>query len=168
MSTKVFVFLRSGVPRKLNRDGLATLLERPESQTFAVMSQLAVTIREPSGLNDAEATQLVCPLSVRTSAPLRASQTFAVLSSPPVTTREPSGLNDAEKRGPACPLSVRISAPLWASQTFAVESALAVTTREPSGLNDAELDLSGVPLEREGLGAALGRPRPSPSGRHCR
>ena len=40
------------------------------SQTFAVLSWLPVTIREPSGLNDAEMTQLVCPLSVRTSAPL--------------------------------------------------------------------------------------------------
>jgi hypothetical protein len=60
-----------------------------------------VRTRDPSGLNHAEATQLVCPLRVRTSAPLRASQIFAVLSSPPVTIRDPSGLNDAEKRGPA-------------------------------------------------------------------
>ena len=55
-----------------------------------------MTIREPSGLNDAEVTTPVCPLSVRTSAPLFASHTFAVLSSLPVTIREPSGLNDAE------------------------------------------------------------------------
>ena len=50
------------------------------SQTFAVPSRLKVTTREPSGLNDAEVTSAVCPLSVRTSAPLRASQTFAVSS----------------------------------------------------------------------------------------
>ena len=55
-----------------------------------------MTIRDPSGLNDAELTRPVCPLSVRTSAPVLASQTFAVLSSLAVTIREPSGLNDAE------------------------------------------------------------------------
>ena len=80
----------------------------------------------------------MCPLSVRTSAPLFASQTFAVLSQLAVTIREPSGLNDAEVTQPVCPLSVRTSAPLLASQTFAVLSPLAVTIREPSGLNDAE------------------------------
>ena len=80
----------------------------------------------------------MCPLSVRTSAPLLASQTFAVLSSLAVTIRDPSGLNDAEETRPVCPLSVRTSAPLLASQTFAVLSSLAVTIRDPSGLNDAE------------------------------
>ena len=63
------------------------------------MSQLAVTIREPSGLNDAEATHLVCPLSVSTSALLLASQTFAVLSKLPVTTRESSAFGDRAKAG---------------------------------------------------------------------
>ncbi len=47
---------------------------------FAVPSGLPVTTREPSGLNDADETTVVCPLRVRTSAPLPASQTFAVLS----------------------------------------------------------------------------------------
>ena len=46
----------------------------------------------------------MCPLSVRTSAPLVASQTFAVLSSLPVTIREPSGLNDAESTEAGVPL----------------------------------------------------------------
>jgi transposase len=54
---------------------------------FAVLSLLPVTTRNPSGLNDAEVTPRMCPLSVRTSAPLRASQTFAVLSQLAVTTR---------------------------------------------------------------------------------
>ena len=49
-------------------------------------------------------TAAVCPLSVRTSAPLRASQTFAVLSALPVTIREPSGLNDAEMTRAGVPL----------------------------------------------------------------
>jgi hypothetical protein len=66
------------------------------SQTFAVSSLLPVTIREPLGLNDAEVTGDVCPLSVRTSALLCASQTLAVSSKLPVTTRDPSGLNDAD------------------------------------------------------------------------
>ena len=83
------------------------------SQTFAVLSQLPVTTRDPSGLNDAESTQPVCPLSVRTSAPLVASQTFAVLSPLAVTIRVPSGLNDAELTRSVCPLSVRTSAHSW-------------------------------------------------------
>ena len=80
----------------------------------------------------------MCPLSVRSSAPVFASQTLAVLSALAVTMREPSGLNAADRRGPVCPLSVRTSAPVLASQTFAVRSSLAVTMREPSGLNDAD------------------------------
>ena len=60
----------------------------------------------------------MCPLSVRTSAPVGASQTLAVLSQLAVTIREPSGLNDAEVTPPVCPLSVRTSAPVRASQTL--------------------------------------------------
>ena len=87
-----------------------------QSQTLAVLSKLPVTTREPSGLNDAANTLLVCPLSVRNSAPVWASQTsLAVLL--PVTIRDPSGLNDAERRLSVCPLRVKISAPVWASQT---------------------------------------------------
>jgi hypothetical protein len=48
-------------------------------------SPLAVTIREPLGLNAADTTDSDCPLSVRTAAPLRASQSFAVWSELPVT-----------------------------------------------------------------------------------
>ena len=76
------------------------------SQTFAVWSSPAVTMREPSGLNDAELTAAVCPLNVRTTAPVLASQTFAVLSVPAVMMREPSGLNDAAFTNWSCPLSV--------------------------------------------------------------
>jgi hypothetical protein len=57
-------------------------------------------MREPSGLNAAEWTNPVCPLSVRASAPLRASQIFAVPSQLAVTMSEPSGLNAAERTGP--------------------------------------------------------------------
>ena len=123
-----------GVP--LEREDLGAAPGVPDLRRLVRDSP--VTIREPSGLNDAEMTGPVCPLSVRTSAPLLASQTFAVVSPLPVTTREPSGLNDAEQTGPVCPLSVRTSAPLRASQTFAVLSRLPVTIRDPSGLNDAE------------------------------
>jgi hypothetical protein len=44
------------------------------------------------GLNAADTTDCVCPLSVRARAPLRASHTFAVSSKLPVTMREPSGV----------------------------------------------------------------------------
>ena len=55
-----------------------------------------MTIRDPSGLNDAECTRVRVPLEVSNSAPVFASHTFAVLSQLPVTIRDPSGLNDAE------------------------------------------------------------------------
>ena len=108
----------------------------------------------------------MCPLSVRTSAPLLASQTFAVLSALPVTIREPSGLNDAELTRPVCPLSVRTSAPLLASQTFAVWSSLAGDDPRPVRAERRRMTQAGVPLEREDLGAASWRPRPSPSCRN--
>ena len=65
----------------------------------------------------------MCPLRVRTSAPVLASHTFAVSSRLAVTIRDPSGLNDAEATAPVCPLRVRTSAPVVASHTFAVPSA---------------------------------------------
>ena len=66
------------------------------SQTLAEWSKLPATIRDRSGLNDAERTVRVCPLRVRISAPVFASQTFAVGSRLLMTIREPSGLNVAE------------------------------------------------------------------------
>ena len=66
------------------------------SQTRAVLSYEAVTIRLPSGLNAAEWTEEVCPWSVVMVLPESASQTLAVLSSEAVRTRLPSGLNAAE------------------------------------------------------------------------
>ena len=67
------------------------------SHTLAVWSWLAVTIREPSGLKDAELTQPSCPLSVRISSPVVASQILAVSSWLAVRMRDPSGLNDADE-----------------------------------------------------------------------
>ena len=46
----------------------------------------------------------MCPLSVRASAPVRASQTLAVSSQLAVAMREPSGLNDAEVHVVGVPL----------------------------------------------------------------
>src|SRR5262249_28797843 len=110
------------------------------SQTLISSSPPPVTIRDPSGLNDAEAKPLLCPLSVRSSVPVLASQTFADPSSPVlvVTTRDPSALNDAELIAVDCPLSVMISVPVLASQTFVGPLLSAVRTRDPSGLNDVE------------------------------
>ena len=47
---------------------------------FAVPSWLAVTMRDPSGLNAAAVRPWVCLRSVRSSTPVTASQTFAVWS----------------------------------------------------------------------------------------
>ena len=66
------------------------------SQTRAVLSHEAVTIRLPSGLNAAVYTIAACPWSVARILPVSASQTRAVLSAEAVTIRLPSGLNAAE------------------------------------------------------------------------
>ena len=66
------------------------------SQTRAVLSQLAVTTRVPSGLNAALHTAaLMLRAAAESGLPVAASQTRAVLSSLAVTTRVPSGLNAA-------------------------------------------------------------------------
>ena len=57
------------------------------SQTRAVESVDPVTMRVPSGENDAEATVSVCPLRLTISRPVAAFQTRAVLSVDAVTTR---------------------------------------------------------------------------------
>src|SRR5579883_1869268 len=114
-------------------------------------------MRVPSALNDAASTQNVCPLSVRSSAPVLASHTFAVLSELPVMIRVPSALNDAAFTQSVCPLSVRSSAPVFVSHTFAVLSQLPVTMRVPSALNDAAFTLFVCPLRvsREGSHSRL-------------
>ena len=89
---------------------------------FAVLSELAVTMRWPSGNTAAERTPPVWPSSVHISVPSSASHTFAVLSSLAVTMRKPSGNTAAEYTLPAWPSSVMISVPSSASHTFAVLS----------------------------------------------
>ena len=91
-------------------------------------------MRVPSGLYAAAYTSLVCPLRVRSSAPVFASHTFAALSSLPVTIRVPLGLNATAVTLPVCPLRMSNSAPVLASRTFAVLSQLPATMRVPSGL----------------------------------
>jgi hypothetical protein len=66
------------------------------SHTRAVLSEEAVTMRNPSGLNTALRTGPLCSLRILSGSPLLASQILAVLSSEAVTTRVPSGLNEAK------------------------------------------------------------------------
>ena len=68
------------------------------SQTRAVPSQLAVTIRFPSGEKWVDLTLAVCPFSVNKDFPVAASQTRAVLSWLAVTIRLPSSEKAAEWR----------------------------------------------------------------------
>ena len=65
------------------------------SQIRAVLSQLVVSTRSPSGENGAVVTKSSWPRSTTSSRPVAASQMRAVLSVDAVTTRLPSG----EKRG---------------------------------------------------------------------
>ena len=100
----------------------------------------------------------MCPLSVRTSAPLLASQTFAVLSPLAVTIRDPSGLNDAEVTSIGVPLECE---DLGAGLRVPDLRRLVVTPGDdprPVGAERRRIDAIGVPLEREDLGTGLGVP----------
>ncbi len=102
------------------------------SQTLAVLSSLAVTMRSPSGLKAADKTDPAWPARVRSSAPVWASQTLAVLSALAVTMRSPSGLKAADKTNRMAGEGEEFW-PVWASQTLAVLSSLAVTMRRHRG-----------------------------------
>ena len=56
-------------------------------QIFTVLSQLALAMCLPSGLNATLETAFVCPLRDRTSWPLATVHTFTSWSSPPLTAR---------------------------------------------------------------------------------
>ena len=106
-----------------------------------------MTIREPSGLNDAERDGAGVPLE---GEELGARRRVPHLRRPvllAVTIRDPSGLNAAERDAVGVPLEgEELGRPSVASQTFAVWSALAVTIRDPSGLNAAEVTRPVCPL----------------------
>jgi hypothetical protein len=65
------------------------------SHSRAVLSQDAVTISLPSGLNDARLTTSSCCMGWPIGAPVAASHIRAVLSWLAVATLAPSGLNPA-------------------------------------------------------------------------
>ena len=70
------------------------------------------TMRDPSGENDTEFTQSVCPSSgPNTHSPDTASHTRTVLSSDPDTMRDPSGENDTDVTEEVCPVIFRRHAP---------------------------------------------------------
>ena len=70
------------------------------SHTLAVLSQLPVTTRRPSGEIAADRMVLLCPVSVCSSVPLAAFQTLAVPSSLQVAIRLPSGEMVTDLTGP--------------------------------------------------------------------
>ena len=80
------------------------------SQTRAVLSLDAVTMRDPSGLKAAEMIELPWPLRTAIALPVAASQTRAVMSDDVVTMRDPSGLKAAELTDPAWPLRTAMMA----------------------------------------------------------
>src|SRR5262249_55498216 len=103
------------------------------SQSSAVLSQLTLRIRGPSGLDPAQGT--VSWWSKETmSLPEAAFQSLAVLPPLAVRIRAPSGLNAARWR-PFGWSKEATSLPETASQSFAVLSWLAVRILAPFGLN---------------------------------
>ena len=71
--------------------GVGTVVET----VHAVLSDDAVTMRDPSGLNCARQTAAPWPENVEINFPADASQRHAVWSEEAVTMRSPSGLNCA-------------------------------------------------------------------------
>jgi hypothetical protein len=105
----------------------------------------AVTMRDPSGLKEAECTAAPYPRMSAISLLVAASQMRTVLSFDAVTIRDPSGLKAAEFTSPSCPRRIAISLLVAASQMRAVLSSDAVTMRNPSGLKAAEFTLLSGP-----------------------
>ena len=101
------------------------------SQTRAVLSADAVTMRDPSGLKAAEVTQFKWPRRTAISLAVAASQTRAVLSNDAVTMCDPSGLKAAEVTRLSWPRRTAISLALAASQTRAVLSLLREGCSDP-------------------------------------
>ena len=126
------------------------------SHSRAVPSQLAVTMRVPSGLNAAELTASVCPSSTASGCPSRVPQPRRAVR----TGGDDARPVRAERRRvdpPVCPSSTASGCPS-ASHSRAVPSSLAVTMRVPSGLNAAELTQPVCPSR-----TASGCPCPSHS-----
>ena len=94
----------------------------PRSRPVPCPSQLAVTIRWPSGENAALTTASVWPSSSATCCPVAAFQTRAVPSSLAVTMRWPSGENAALLTESVWPSSFASCCPVAAFQTRAVLS----------------------------------------------
>ena len=114
------------------------------------LSQPAVTMRVPSGLNAMLLTNPLCPLRTAFSCPVSASKIRAgpTLVRAVVRTRRPSGLN-----ANFCPRRASISRPVSASQTRTLLSVLSVRTRLPSGLNPTLRAMISRPLR-----AVISRP----------
>src|SRR6476469_8649540 len=127
----------------------------------AVLSAEAVTTKAPLGLNDADLTRAVWPISSASRRRVATSQTTAVLFTEGATRRRPSALNAALSRGWELPesadglrklftnsaidvsgvmiavLSTMVVRPGTEPQTRAVPSSDAMTRYGPSGLNAA-------------------------------
>src|SRR6476646_10316785 len=131
--------------------------------TRSVLSWLAETMREPSGLNATPVTQSVWPVSGGPMGwPVSASHSRTVLS-PPETMRFPSGLNATLYTAPVWPVS---GAPMgWPVSAFHIRrvlSSLPETIRLPSGLNATLYTAPVWPVsgaDADGL-AAVGVPNP--------
>ncbi len=83
-------------PNPRGRCRTAICLAVAASQTRAVLSSDAVTMRDPSGLKAAELTNSLVAAQDGDRLPVAASQMRAVLSSDAVTMRDPSGLKAAD------------------------------------------------------------------------
>ena len=97
----------------------------------------------------------MCPLRVRTSAPVFASQTFAVWSELPVTIRDPSGLNDADIDVTGVPLEGEDLGTTLRVPDLRRPVITPGHDPRPVRAERRRSDGTGVPLEREDLGTTL-------------
>ncbi len=105
------------------------------SHNLIVLSALAETRRDPSGLKLMSETESECPLSARTSSPVVVSHNLMADPNPPVAIREPSG--EKQTQNAACPgpcTMLRSSPKVDACHSRIVLSLLAEAISLPSGL----------------------------------
>ena len=128
------------------------------SQTRAVLSSDAVTMRVPSGLKAAELTDSVVAAQGRDRLAGRGVPDARGVVPRRRDDARPVGAEGGGTTGPWWPLRTAIALPVAASQTRAVLSSDAVTMRDPSGLKAAEFDRALVAAENSDRRAGRGVP----------
>src|SRR5262245_16467085 len=115
------------------------------SQTFTVLSSLALARCLPSGLNATLLTGPACPFRTRICWSLDTSHNLTVLSVLLEASNVPSGLKDMLLTAPVCPFKLEVGRPVIGSQNL-TECPSSLANSLPSGLNATVFAISELPL----------------------